>query len=97
MSVWPLLIAFNNNITFSFYFVVRCKPKCSANLKVNLSHPNISMHILHSQPYILQGTDKENLSRGSSLSDHFLHSHYLSPLHPKTDKHLIYPGCITTY
>ena len=61
MSVWPLLIAFNNNITFSFYFVVRCKPKCSANLKVNLSHPNISMHILHSQPYILQGTDKENL------------------------------------
>ena len=61
MSVWPLLIAFNNNITFSFYFVIRCKPKCSANLKVNLSHPNISMHILHSQPYILQGTDKENL------------------------------------
>ena len=26
-----------------------------------MQHPNISMHILHSQPYILQGIDKENL------------------------------------
>ena len=74
MSVWPLLIAFNNNITFSFYFVVRCKPKCSANLKVNLSHPNISMHILHSQPYILQGTDKENLYNNQEV----LHSVIIS-------------------